>query len=66
MIQLKSDYKLVLTGTPIENSLTDLWTQLNFVNPGLLGNLAFFRREYAKPIEKDKDDSKETRLKSLI
>jgi SNF2 family DNA or RNA helicase len=66
MIQLKSDYKLVLTGTPIENSLTDLWTQLNFVNPGLLGNLAFFRREYAKPIEKDKDDGKETRLKSLI
>jgi superfamily II DNA or RNA helicase len=66
VIQLKSDYKLVLTGTPIENSLTDLWTQLNFVNPGLLGNLTFFRREYAKPIEKEKDDSTETKLKKLI
>ena len=66
MIQLKSDFKLVLTGTPIENSLTDLWTQLNFVNPGLLGNLAFFRKEYAKPIEKEKDDDKEIKLKQLI
>lgn len=66
IIQLKSDYKLVLTGTPIENSLTDLWTQLNFVNPGLLGNLSFFRREYAKPIEKEKDDNKEINLKKLI
>ncbi len=66
IIQLKSDFKLVLTGTPIENSLTDLWTQLNFVNPGLLGNLSFFRREYAKPIEKEKDDKQETKLKKLI
>jgi superfamily II DNA or RNA helicase len=66
VIRLKSDYKLVLTGTPIENSLTDLWTQLNFVNPGLLGNLSFFRREYAKPIEKEKDDKKEINLKKLI
>ena len=33
--RLKSEFKLVLTGTPVENSLTDLWTQLNFVNPGL-------------------------------
>ena len=66
IIQLKSEFKLVLTGTPIENSLTDLWTQLNFVNPGLLGNLSFFRREYAKPIEKEKDDNKEIKLKQLI
>jgi SNF2 family DNA or RNA helicase len=41
--RLRSDFKLVLTGTPVENSLTDLWTQLNFVNPGLLGDLSFFK-----------------------
>lgn len=64
--QLNSDYKLVLTGTPVENSLTDLWTQLNFVNPGLLGDLAFFRREFAKPIEKQGDDEKESKLKKII
>jgi SNF2 family DNA or RNA helicase len=64
--RLKSDYKLVLTGTPVENSLNDLWTQLNFVNPGLLGDLAFFRREFSKPIEKLGDDKKEVKLRKII
>ncbi|HLP71888.1 MAG TPA: DEAD/DEAH box helicase [Bacteroidales bacterium] len=64
--RLGSDFKLVLTGTPVENSLTDLWTQLNFVNPGLLGELAFFRREFATPIEKQGDDEKEEKLKKII
>jgi superfamily II DNA or RNA helicase len=66
MVRLKSDYKLVLTGTPVENSLTDLWTQLNFVNPGLLGSISFFRKEYAKPIEKKRDDDKELQLRKII
>ena len=66
VVRLKSDHKLVLTGTPVENSLTDLWTQLNFVNPGLLGNLSFFRKEFAKPIEKKKDDDKEIQLRKII
>jgi SNF2 family DNA or RNA helicase len=64
--RLKSEFKLVLTGTPVENSLTDLWTQLNFVNPGLLGDLSFFRREFAKPIEKMGDDEKELKLRKII
>jgi SNF2 family DNA or RNA helicase len=64
--QLKSEFKLVLTGTPVENSLTDLWTQLNFVNPGLLGDLSFFRREFAKPIETLGDDEKEVKLRKII
>jgi len=64
--RLRSEYKLVLTGTPVENSLTDLWTQLNFVNPGLLGDLSFFRREFAKPIEKLGDDAKEVKLRKII
>ncbi|MCE5346664.1 MAG: DEAD/DEAH box helicase [Bacteroidales bacterium] len=66
MTRLKSEYKLVLTGTPVENSITDLWTQLNFVNPGLLGDLSFFRKEYAKPIEKMGDDEKEVKLRKII
>ncbi len=64
--RLKSEFKLVLTGTPVENSLTDLWTQLNFVNPGLLGELSFFRREFAQPIEKTGDDEKEVKLRKII
>lgn len=66
VIRLDSEFKLVLTGTPVENSLTDLWTQLNFVNPGLLGDLSFFRREFAKPIETLGDDEKEVKLRKII
>jgi SNF2 family DNA or RNA helicase len=66
MTRLKSDFKLVLTGTPVENSLTDLWSQLNFVNPGLLGELSFFRREFARPIEKEGDDRQEGKLRKII
>lgn len=64
--QLRAKHRLVLTGTPVENSLTDLWTQLNFVNPGLLGSLNFFKREFARPVEKYNDEEKEKRLKKII
>jgi len=66
IISLQSDYKLVLTGTPIENSLTDLWSQINFVNPGLLGTLSFFKRSFVQPIEKRGDEAREEKLKELI
>jgi SNF2 family DNA or RNA helicase len=66
MEQLQAAHRLVLTGTPIENSLTDLWSQINFVNRGLLGSLSFFRRQFVLPIEKKKDPLKEERLKELI
>lgn len=64
--RLRSDFRLALSGTPVENSLADLWSQLNFVNPGLLGSLSFFRREFVKPIEKAGDEDKESKLKKLI
>lgn len=60
--RLNSEFKLVLTGTPVENSLTDLWTQLNFVNPGLLGDQTFFHKEFARPIEKMGDGEKRSNL----
>jgi SNF2 family DNA or RNA helicase len=66
VISLKSEFKLVLTGTPIENSLTDLWTQMNFINPGLLGNLNFFRREYSNPIDRNSGEDKELKLRKII
>jgi SNF2 family DNA or RNA helicase len=64
--QLKSNHRLVLTGTPIENSLTDLWAQINFLNKGLLGNLRFFKREFVQPIEKNTDPEKKERLQQFI
>jgi SNF2 family DNA or RNA helicase len=66
VLELKSEYKLVITGTPIENSLTDLWAQMNFVNRGILGSLSNFKTEYLHPIEKVHDQHKQEKLKSLI
>jgi len=66
IVSLQSEHKVVLTGTPIENSLTDLWSQINFVNPGLLGTLGFFKRSFVQPIEKKGDEEREEKLKELI
>ena len=63
---LKSQFKLALTGTPIENSLVDLWAQMNFVNSELLGSLSFFKKEFTVPIEKKNIPEKEDKLKKLI
>ncbi|WP_114777718.1 DEAD/DEAH box helicase [Botryobacter ruber] len=63
---LKSRYRLILTGTPVENSTMDLWSQMAFINPGLLGNQNFFRNEFLRPIEKEKDEQKTRKLHALI
>jgi SNF2 family DNA or RNA helicase len=63
---LHSDKKLVLTGTPIENSLSDLWSQLNFLNKGLLGAQKTFRDDFLYPIEKNGDEEKQNLLFKII
>lgn len=64
--QLKAKQRFVLTGTPIENSLIDLWSQLTFVNPGLLGDLRFFRSKFYQPIEKHGSTSSEKKFHQII
>jgi len=64
--QLRSKHRLILTGTPVENSTMDLWSQMSFINPGLLGTQAFFRKEFLKPIEKHQDEGRTKRLHALI
>ena len=64
--KLKSRRRLILTGTPIENTTLDLWSQMNFANPGLLGTEKYFKQEYQLPIERKKDASKMTKLHALI
>ena len=63
---LNSKYKLILTGTPVENSLTDLWAQMNFINQGLLGNQSYFRKEFAQIIEHDPENKRASKLKALV
>jgi len=50
--QLSGDFKLALSGTPIENRLEDLWSQFEFLNPGLLGERESFQSQFARPILK--------------
>lgn len=64
--QLHADFRVALTGTPIENRLSELWSILDFLNPGLLGTSANFQRIYATPIEKNNDKAAMERLKNLV
>ncbi len=64
--QLNSKYKLILSGTPVENTVNDLWTQMSFINPGLLGSQNFFQTDFVQPIEKKKDEEKAQKLQVLI
>jgi superfamily II DNA or RNA helicase len=48
--RLKAGFRLALTGTPLENRLEDLWSQMRFVEPGLLGDLRSFKSHFAEPI----------------
>lgn len=63
---LKSKHKLTLSGTPIENSVADIWSQMHFANPGLLGSYRSFQKEFVSPIEKKKDEEKAARLQAII
>jgi SNF2 family DNA or RNA helicase len=66
VMMLNSQHRLILTGTPLENSTLDLWTQMTFINPGLLGSHSFFRNEYQIPIEKKSNEAKLRKLNLLI
>jgi SNF2 family DNA or RNA helicase len=63
--KLKSERRLALTGTPIENRLSEIWSIFDFVSPGLLGDLSRFEEKFARPIDRgDKDAA--ARLRAAI
>ncbi len=63
--QLHAAQKLALTGTPVENRLSELWAILDAVNPGLLGGLQKFRERFGTPIERNNDADAAARLRRL-
>lgn len=63
---LPASYKIALTGTPVENRLSELWSIMDFLNPGYLGTASKFRQNLANPIERYHDQEKSQRLKQLI
>jgi SNF2 family DNA or RNA helicase len=59
---LRSSHRLVLTGTPLENSVLDLWSIFDFLMPGYLGNADDFRERYELPIARERDTATMARL----
>ena len=64
--KLPAGFRIALTGTPVENKLSELWSILDFLNPGFLGNRQFFQRRFAIPIEKYGDKDSLAILRSLV
>lgn len=63
---LNSASRIALTGTPVENRLTELWSILDFLNPGYLGGAANFRKRFAIPIERYHDPQRSRQLREMV
>ncbi len=63
---LNTDHRLALTGTPVENSTFELWSQFAFLNPGLLGSLDYFKSEFGNPIERQGDENASQFLRKIV
>ncbi|MCB0664724.1 MAG: ATP-dependent helicase [Saprospiraceae bacterium] len=58
--------KISLSGTPIENSLADLWSQMQFINPDILGTFSFFKEHFLTPIQRYQDEDALQQLRALV
>ena len=66
LFDLPADFRMALSGTPIENRLAELWSIMRFCNPGLLGSASRFNDNFATPIERDRDREAQRMLRRLI
>jgi superfamily II DNA or RNA helicase len=64
--RLDAGSRLALTGTPVENNTVELWSVFEFLNPGMMGSLRAFKRDYGIPIERDADEARLSHLQTLI
>jgi len=64
--QINADFRYVMTGTPIENNTTELFAQMQFTNPGLLGNFNFFKKNYSDEIDKKRNSARSVELNQII
>jgi SNF2 family DNA or RNA helicase len=65
-MELQAEFRIITTGTPVENHLGEFWTLFHFLNPGLLGSYKKFNEKFAIPIERDQDTEARNRLRKLI
>ncbi len=66
LFELPADFRMALSGTPIENRLAELWSIMRFCNPGLLGSASRFNETFAIPIERNRDREAQRMLRRLI
>ncbi|HRO43055.1 MAG TPA: DEAD/DEAH box helicase, partial [Flavipsychrobacter sp.] len=62
---INAKHRLALSGTPVQNNTFDLYAQMNFLNPGMLGSREFFMNEFATPIDKFQEDEVKQQLRKL-
>lgn len=63
---LKAKNKLCLSGTPLQNNTFDIYSQMNFLNPGMLGSMEFFKQEFAIPIDKLGEKEQKEHLRKIL
>ena len=63
---LKAKNRLCMSGTPLQNNTFDIYAQMNFLNPGMLGSMEFFRQEFAIPIDKFGEKEQKEHLRKLL
>ncbi|MGB0128689.1 MAG: DEAD/DEAH box helicase, partial [Rhodocyclaceae bacterium] len=66
VFELEADFRLALSGTPVENRLTELWSIMRFANPGLLGPISRFNERFAGPIERGRDRDAQHLLRRIV
>lgn len=66
VMQLQSKHRIILTGTPIQNHLGELWNLFQFINPGLLGNYEHFLHKFIQPIEQEHDKQRQLQLNRIV
>lgn len=64
--QLQARNRMALSGTPVQNSTFDLYAQMDFLNPGMLGSPDFFRAQFATPVDRNGDKEAAARLRKLV
>lgn len=65
-MKIQADNRVILTGTPVQNHLSELWSLFQFINPGLLGGYEVFSRKFITPIERDQDKYCQARLDKVV
>jgi len=63
---LNAKHRLCMSGTPLQNNTFDIFAQMNFLNPGLLGTMEFFRQEFSIPIDKFAEEERKDHLKKIL